>query len=96
MPHFNGLRYLFGVDHTATPSELKKAYYKVSQKYHPDLNPSEDAKVKMQKITNAYEILSDSKKMQEYKKERGEKVRAVQKSAAAKKKKAKSRKNKKR
>ncbi len=95
MPHFKGLRHLFNVDHTATPAELKKAYYKVSREYHPDLNPSEEAKVKMQKITHAYEILCDPKKMQEYKNERGAKIKATQKAAALKKKKVKSRKKKK-
>lgn len=95
MPHFIGLRSLFGVKHDATPQELKKAYYKVSRDYHPDLNPGEEAKIHMQKITNAYEILTDPKKMLEYKRERGEKIKADQKAASAKKKKMKIRKKKK-
>ena len=96
MPQFQGLRSLFGLDHTATADELKKAYRKVSKKYHPDLNPTEEAKQQMQKITNAYDILTDPKKMEEYKREKGEQARAAQKATAMKKKKMKSRKKKKR
>ena len=96
MPHFTSLRSLLEVDQSVTQKELKKAYYKVSRKYHPDLNKEEEAKIQMQKITNAYEILCDPKKMIEFKKERGEKVKAAQKAVSLKKKKMKSRKKKRR
>ena len=35
-------------------------------RYHPDKNPSPDAKFKFQKITEAYSILSDDKKRLKY------------------------------
>ena len=45
---------------------LKKAYRQKSLRYHPDKNPSPDAKVKFQKITEAYSVLSDDKKRLKY------------------------------
>jgi DnaJ family protein B protein 4 len=39
--------------------EIKKAYRTLSLKYHPDRNPSEDAKTTIIQINNAYETLSD-------------------------------------
>ena len=45
---------------------LKKAYRQKSLRYHPDKNPSPDAKPIFQKITEAYSILSDDKKRLKY------------------------------
>lgn len=45
---------------------LKKAYRQKSLRYHPDKNPSPDAKPVFQKITEAYSILSDEKKRLKY------------------------------
>jgi DnaJ family protein B protein 4 len=55
-----------GVDRNATDAEIKKAYRSMSFKYHPDKNPSPDAAEKIRKINEAYEVLSDSQKKQEY------------------------------
>jgi len=55
-----------GISKEATEEEIKKAYRTLSLKYHPDRNPSPDAKTKFQEISEAYEILSDSNKRQEY------------------------------
>ncbi|KAG0567374.1 hypothetical protein M758_7G147800 [Ceratodon purpureus] len=57
---------LLGVPTSATPSDIKKAYYKLSLKYHPDKNPDPDTKLKFQKIATAYEILKDEAKREQY------------------------------
>eukprot|EP00349_Pseudokeronopsis_sp_Brazil_P005457 CAMPEP_0202966314 /NCGR_PEP_ID=MMETSP1396-20130829/10677_1 /ASSEMBLY_ACC=CAM_ASM_000872 /TAXON_ID= /ORGANISM="Pseudokeronopsis sp., Strain Brazil" /LENGTH=426 /DNA_ID=CAMNT_0049690027 /DNA_START=103 /DNA_END=1383 /DNA_ORIENTATION=- len=57
-----------GIDKKATDKEIKKAYRKLAIKYHPDKNPTnkEDAERKFKQLTEAYEVLSDKKKRQEY------------------------------
>lgn len=53
-----------GIDKNATNSEIKKQYRTLSKKHHPDVNGGKDEKFKL--ISEAYEILSDSNKKQEY------------------------------
>ncbi|WP_461205767.1 DnaJ domain-containing protein [Clostridium sp. DL1XJH146] len=43
----------------AEPDIIKNSYIKLSKKYHPDVNKSEDAKNVMQKINRAYDTLRD-------------------------------------
>lgn len=50
----------------ATEKEIKKSYHKLSMKWHPDKNKSEEATTKFQEISEAYSILSDNQKRQEY------------------------------
>lgn len=57
---------ILGVSKNATPDELKKAYYGLAQKYHPDKNPAPEAKEKFAEANNAYETLSDEKKRGAY------------------------------
>jgi DnaJ-class molecular chaperone len=55
------------VPETASGDEIKKAFRRLSLKYHPDKNPGKTDTVEMfQKINEAYEILGDSAKKQEY------------------------------
>ena len=51
------------MDDEATEREIKRAYRKLSMKWHPDKNKGNaDAVAKFQTITKAYEILSDGDK----------------------------------
>ena len=56
-----------GVDKKATPDEIKKAFRKLAVKYHPDRNPDDKASEdKFKEINEAYAVLSDTKKKEEY------------------------------
>lgn len=54
------------VPKTATDDEIKKAYRKLALKWHPDRCKDSSAKKKFQDISNAYAILSDKQKRENY------------------------------
>ncbi|KAI1426913.1 hypothetical protein F5Y12DRAFT_740486 [Xylaria sp. FL1777] len=55
-----------GVGKSASASEIKKAYYGLAKKFHPDTNKDPAAKDKFAEIQSAYEILSDAQKKEQY------------------------------
>ena len=55
-----------GVERTATQAEIKKAYRKAAQKYHPDRNKEAGAEEKFKEINEAYDVLGDEEKRQRY------------------------------
>ena len=57
---------ILGISTDATDADVKKAYRTLSLKYHPDRNPSEEAKEKIQKINEAYETLGDPAMRKQY------------------------------
>ncbi|MED6215733.1 Chaperone protein dnaJ 6 [Stylosanthes scabra] len=59
----NTLYQVLGVERTASQQEIKKAYYKLALRLHPDKNPGdEEAKAKFQQLQNVISILGDEKK----------------------------------
>ena len=68
-----GLYDELGVQPTASEGQIKKAYYKMALKCHPDKNPGdEDAAARFQKLGDAYHILSDPGKRAKYDEEGAE------------------------
>lgn len=58
---------ILGVSENAEESQIKKAYRKLARKYHPDVNAGDkQAEERFKEISQAYDVLSDSKKRSEY------------------------------
>ncbi|KAF8022292.1 hypothetical protein BT93_G2442 [Corymbia citriodora subsp. variegata] len=71
--HGTAIRYasdyyeILGVHKDASPSEIKKAYYGLAKKLHPDTNKSDpEAEKKFQEVSKAYEVLKDEEKRRIY------------------------------
>lgn len=62
----NDYYHVLGVANNAEPSEIKKAYYQLAKKFHPDTN-SEDADApKFHQLNKAYQVLTDEEKRSLY------------------------------
>lgn len=60
---------ILGVAKSATEDEIKKAYRKLAQQYHPDKNQGDGQKLaeeKFKEVKEAYEVLSDPARRQNY------------------------------
>ena len=58
---------ILGVKKNATDDELKKAYRNLAKKFHPDKNKgNKDAENKFKEISEAYAVLSDKEKRDQY------------------------------
>ena len=57
---------VLGVSKNASKGEIKDAYRKLAMQYHPDRNKAADAEDKFKEISEAYAVLSDDQKRQQY------------------------------
>jgi len=58
---------LLGIDPSASPEEIKKAYRRLAHQFHPDKNPGNPASEEhFKRITEAYETLQDAQKRAAY------------------------------
>lgn len=58
---------VLGVSRSASDEEIKKAYRRLANKYHPDRNPGDkEAEAKYKELTNAHDVLSDPEKRKQY------------------------------
>ena len=55
-----------GVSKTASADEIRKAYKKLSRKYHPDANKETDAPERFKQVQEAFDVLGDTEKRQQY------------------------------
>uniref|UniRef100_A0A8C9AHQ0 J domain-containing protein n=1 Tax=Prolemur simus TaxID=1328070 RepID=A0A8C9AHQ0_PROSS len=64
---------VLGVPQNASSSDIKKAYHQLALQVHPDKNPEnkEAAEEKFKQVAEAYAVLSDAKKRNDYDKSRG-------------------------
>ncbi|KAH7923983.1 hypothetical protein BV22DRAFT_1113052 [Leucogyrophana mollusca] len=57
---------VLGVSKDASAAEIKKTYFSLARKYHPDTNADKGAQEKFVEIQEAYDVLKDDKKRAAY------------------------------
>lgn len=57
---------VLGVKRDANPDDIKRAYRDLALRYHPDRNKDRSAEEKFKEINEAYAVLSDPQKRQQY------------------------------
>jgi len=57
---------VLGIEKKSSQAEIKKAYRQAALKWHPDKNKSSEAEKKFKTINQAYEVLSNPQKRQQY------------------------------
>src|SRR6185295_17752966 len=55
-----------GVERGASADEIKKAYRRLAQKYHPDVSKEPGAEAKFKEVAEAYQTLKDPEKRAAY------------------------------
>ena len=57
---------LLGVERGASDAEIKRAFRKLAQQWHPDVNTDPSAHERFKEVNEAYQILSDAERRQRY------------------------------
>src|SRR6266567_7709520 len=57
---------ILGLQKTASADEIKAAYRKLAQKFHPDVSKEKDAEAKFKEVAEAYQTLKDAEKRAAY------------------------------
>ncbi|HEX5827189.1 MAG TPA: molecular chaperone DnaJ [Candidatus Limnocylindrales bacterium] len=57
---------VLGVERGAGDGEIKRAFRKLAQQWHPDVNTEPDAQARFKEINEAYQVLSDPQRRQQY------------------------------
>src|SRR5512139_3668189 len=58
---------ILGLGQDATTADIKRAYKRLARRYHPGINPGDrTAETLFQRISEAYETLSDPERRREY------------------------------
>ncbi|MBI5232352.1 MAG: molecular chaperone DnaJ [Coriobacteriales bacterium] len=57
---------VLGVERTATPEEIKRAFRRKAREVHPDVNRADDAEERFKELNEAYDVLSDPQKRDMY------------------------------
>src|SRR6185436_2085796 len=57
---------VLGVERGASEAEIKRAFRKLAQQWHPDVNTEPEAQERFKEINEAYQVLSDPDRRQRY------------------------------
>jgi len=57
---------ILGVERTATDAEIKRAFRKLAQQWHPDVNTDPAAQERFKEVNEAYQVLSDPERRSRY------------------------------
>lgn len=58
---------VLGLEQGASDQEIKQAYRRLARKYHPDVNPNnKQAEARFKEVNEAYQVLSDKQKREQY------------------------------
>ncbi len=57
---------IMGLEASASQDEIKKAYRKLARQFHPDVNKEADSEERFKRVGEAYRVLKDPEKRQEY------------------------------
>src|SRR4051812_29183112 len=57
---------VLGVERGADDAEIKRAFRKLAQQWHPDVSPDPAAQDRFKEINEAYQVLSDPQRRQAY------------------------------